>query len=326
MVSLSSTPPDWPSFTDEQTQIIDGSGLGLICFGGLMCVFASASFLHRAWRVFSAAPEGGDAVFGQASPPKERQAAISLIIKGLLAPSLLFRVMSIAAIVFGFVPLMQRCTDFPSSCNLIFFSMQIFLAIPSFCLNSLFILLSLFWPWLLSLTTRTERPFAHLLLDWAMLCAVMWIAVVLLFIAAALTDLEMIYAGISYFSNAVVLLNILVFSYFGVRLILRIRKFGDSGVRFTRKLFFITFLVLFFAAIRVIFTILLNSSLYHPNESTSTFIWIMSYFGWCFFCEFLPELALLFLVANPSSLLRSCTCVGHCCASSSKAGYDQINS
>ena len=297
---------EWTEPTKSQLHIILITGWTLFGFGALLFLFALAALLHRWKPCLVAAPPPPDFSNWHASPPKQRQAAVSLIIKALITPALLFRVLSLAAVGFLALPSASRCKELPSSCELTFFVIQLCLIIPSFILNSLFILLSLFWPWLLALTRHVERPFDHLLLEWGVLSAVMWIIVILSLIVAVIIQLDEIYAFISYFSNVVVLINIVVFTFYGIKLIVRMRQFGDQGIRFTRKLFFITFLVLIFAAIRVVFTIFLNSNLYHPKHPTDPFAWIMSYMAWCFFCEFLPELALLTLVANPIALFKQC--------------------
>src|SRR3989338_7008205 len=247
---------EWQNPTEQQSQIILACGWALLGFGGLVFLYASAALAHHLWVLRQDRQRSVQAdAFGTLSPPKQRQAVVSLVVKALLTPSLLFRVLSIASILYVAVPIGARCEELPSSCGLQFFVLQALLAVPSFTLNSLFILLSLFWPWLLSLTSRSERPFRHLLLDWALVSACMWAVVLLLFVAAAVSSAPLLYAVIAYFSNAVVLINIVVLTFFGVKLVMRMRQFGDQGIKFTRKLFAITFLVMIFAAVRVVFTI-----------------------------------------------------------------------
>ena len=223
--------------------------------------------------------------------------AVSLILKALLLPALLFRAMSVVGAIYWIVPGVIRCQDFYSSCISTYFVIDLVFIVPTLCLNLMFLLLCFFWRWLLQALVSSSPSFDLGLLEWKITSGAILVLTVLSFMLSVILDDEMPLLAISWVLQFLILCNLVGFGYYGVRLWMQMKSFAIISDT-NKKLFLFSLIVLVFQFIHLVTVQIFN---FVARKEINAFDWCLSYILWALISEFLPE-ALLVLFLYPKGV------------------------
>lgn len=236
----------------------------------------------------AAAGAGGSS--GSLSPKK---LGMSQAIKWTLLAGVSFRIIDVLYGMYFAVPMLNSCAEGAESCQSYRFVFWLLFNIPPFTVNTLFILVSLFWVWLVLLVKKSGyRMFPQLFPLWAILSAIMWLSFVLIFMAfAAFPSKPWIINILLVLDWCFTVIFALVFlicgslMWFGI-----LRQYGQPGKKFTNKLLTITAFQLIFSIIRGAAEV---TSL--ATTITPSIFWITLILSFDFVGEFLPAFLLILL-------------------------------
>ncbi|MDP2434240.1 MAG: hypothetical protein Q8P67_00685, partial [archaeon] len=260
--------------------------------GGVLFLLSVAALCRHLWVLRTTPQSPGH--LGQ------KQATLSLAIKWILPLSLLGRSLSVAASVEGLghwgESVEGPCRSL-RECWLPAWPFMLLSLYPGYLLNTLFILCSLFWGWVIDLAKARQRPFELLLREWAALACAFWVPFVALFLAAAtLPSADWPYLAVVSLNLAVGVLLLLAWCYHAVVLWRVVRKQEQErvGGRFTWGLFAATFAVLFLGLVRFIAVLVVAL---RPTLLTRAVIIVAEV--WAALFELLPAAILLVVVSTP---------------------------
>jgi hypothetical protein len=223
-----------------------------------------------------------------------RQSTLSLAIKFILPFSLLGRSFSVVAYVQGLQTWVNGTHDCDSvrDCWLPGWVFMIINVYPGFLLNTLFILCSLFWGWLLDLAKARQRHFSLVLYEWGILSGFLWIIFIILFmLAAVLPGVMEIYLVITLTNFVIGIILLLSWCYHAVSLWQHFGKQNSIGGNFTKIIFLLTFAILALGLIRFIMVIIVAL---RPTQLTK---YVTSFFL-SFFLSFTYSLSLWVLLLS----------------------------
>ncbi|MDP2438842.1 MAG: hypothetical protein Q8P67_24115 [archaeon] len=246
-------------------------------------------------------PIGGVSRYSRSPGRFSSKSVVSLMIKVLIPFSVFFRAISILYSTYYLQTLHANCLvpisqqqALRQSCFSELFLFNILFSIPNFVLSTLLAIMALFWRWFYSFARNRSSDFAPVLYEWGIFSGLIWVVFFALFawLCTATAD-HPLYIVVQIVSTFIVVIFLVAFSYYGYRLIMRLRSFGLRGKTFVTRLFVTTSAILVFYLIRLLLRIVADLYIDIPSHTSPWF-----FLAFDVIAEWIPCTILLALVSS----------------------------